>query len=471
MAQMRSSGVDTDSIIANAEAQLAVMGRPRTHLRSVANGMESDYVRTIVISLAFCVCVLLVTLPQVHFGGFTETVKTSDDIPKGPPFGYGCDKHGRGVRSPWPLTSERHIRSTWIAKSEMETPMQYVHMAMLDILPNGTLVSAFQASTGLEGAGDQHIRLAFAKDVGGLQWGGSFALPFPRNAAQWSPVLHVDAKGRIWIFYTEGTVCKYSHRDPELWNPGGDIKVAMWTPRNGGTWKSPRVIYPQTADRGLPKVLANKLVVLATGEWVLPFWSEKHSSGTCDFAEDAEGSAGILISKDQGWSWERRGYISSAQTWLIEGSVVQTNDKNLMMYFRSLKGVIYQAISSNLGHSWSLPEATTLANPDSKVHILKLGDGMVALAYNNHPKLPPPFRRTRTNLDISVTRNQGKSWTRMARLEDAEQAGLRNHYPTMMQVGCTLFVAYSRFFHEEYMYEAKNTTMDLGIRLLALDLR
>lgn len=71
--------------------------------------------------------------------------------------------------------------------------------------------------------------------------------------------------------------------------------MAMWTPRNGGTWKSPRVIYPQTADRGLPKVLANKLVVLATGEWVLPFWSEKHSSGTCDFAEDAEGSAGILV--------------------------------------------------------------------------------------------------------------------------------------------------------------------------------
>lgn len=41
-------------------------------------------------------------------------------------------------------------------------------------------LSALQASTGLEGAGDQHIRLAFAKDVGGLQWGGSFALPFPR---------------------------------------------------------------------------------------------------------------------------------------------------------------------------------------------------------------------------------------------------------------------------------------------------
>jgi len=31
---------------------------------------------------------------------------------------------------------------------------------------------------------------------------------------------------------------------------------------------------PYHEDRFIPKMLANKLVVLSTGEWVLPFWRE-----------------------------------------------------------------------------------------------------------------------------------------------------------------------------------------------------
>ena len=45
----------------------------------------------------------------------------------------------------------------------------------------------------------------------------------------------------------------------------------------------------------------------------------------CDVEEcvsDPDVSPGALqVSANQGWSWERRGYISSAQTWLIENSV------------------------------------------------------------------------------------------------------------------------------------------------------
>eukprot|EP00959_Pyramimonas_sp_CCMP1952_P007904 165539-Pyramimonas_sp.AAC.1 len=42
-----------------------------------------------------------------------------------------------------------------------------------------------------------------------------------------------------------------------------------------GTWTAPRVLMPMSADNDVPKVVANKLIVLSTGEWILPFWRQK----------------------------------------------------------------------------------------------------------------------------------------------------------------------------------------------------
>ena len=63
----------------------------------------------------------------------------------------------------------------------------------------------------------------------------------------------------------------------------------------------------------------------------------------------------------------------------------------------------------------------------------------------------------------------------MVRVEDEQDAGLRFHYPTMMQVGCTLYVTYTKFYHEEFAMKARagNASMsaEFGVKLVALDLR
>jgi hypothetical protein len=65
-------------------------------------------------------------------------------------------------------------------------------------------------------------------------------------------------------------------------------------------------------------VLANKLVVLSTGAWLLPFWRELPAmSDNCD-ADKADGSAGVLLSTDQGVSWHAHGAIYDSRTFLIE---------------------------------------------------------------------------------------------------------------------------------------------------------
>ena len=53
------------------------------------------------------------------------------------------------------------------------------------------------------------------------------------------------------------------------------MQVSVWG-EGGDKWSQPRTIFSQEAEGGTPKVLANKMIVLSTGEWVLPFWREYH---------------------------------------------------------------------------------------------------------------------------------------------------------------------------------------------------
>jgi len=250
--------------------------------------------------------------------------------------------------------------------------------------------------------------------------------------------------------------------------PGGDIKLTSLVEGNAGGWRPPRTIYAQAADGGVPKVTANKLIVLSTHEWVLPIWSELHATGNCDFQEGATGAASVLVSTNDGASWENRGHITSEATWLIENTVVELKNGQLKMFFRTLKNYIYEATSKDKGYSWSEPLPTKLLNPDSKPHAMRLSDGSLAMAYNNHAKLKRA-KKCRTNLDVAVSTDEGRSWTQIVRLEAVEEPGLRAHYPTLLQVDCTLYVAYSKFYHEEYMQAGTQT--DIGLHIAALDMR
>ena len=59
--------------------------------------------------------------------------------------------------------------------------------------------------------------------------------------------------------------------------PTGSLKMTYTEdplPNATTVWAAPKTIYSIDEDRFIPKMLANKLVVLSTGEWVLPFWRE-----------------------------------------------------------------------------------------------------------------------------------------------------------------------------------------------------
>ena len=80
------------------------------------------------------------------------------------------------------------------------------------------------------------------------------------------------------------------------------------------------------------QVLANKMIVLSNGDWVLPYWREK---GLCNTG--AKAYAGVLISESEGSAWQSYGAISHPNTALRENSVVDVNGR-LLMYFRYTAG-------------------------------------------------------------------------------------------------------------------------------------
>jgi hypothetical protein len=88
----------------------------------------------------------------------------------------------------------------------------------------------------------------------------------------------------------------------------------------GGAWSEPRTLLSQEMPLGgVPKVVANKLVVLSSGAWLLPFWMQK-SIRVCETKKEAN-TAGVLRSIDAGATWQAHGQIrlDYPTHWIIEG--------------------------------------------------------------------------------------------------------------------------------------------------------
>ena len=146
------------------------------------------------------------------------------------------------------------------------------------------------------------------------------------------------------------------------------------------------MILPYDAEGGIPKVVANKLAVLASGAWILPFWREpgktcpKLRSEVKDPKDIVRGSAGVLISGDQGLTWRVRGNLTSPGTWLIENTVVELGSRELLQHFRTRKGVAYSSVSRDGGETWSSPQRTSIPNPNSKMHTIRVSNAHPPLA-------------------------------------------------------------------------------------------
>ena len=407
-----------------------------------------------------------------------------------------------GVRGP---RLKRPTHKAWISPIANNT-LKYKHMATIARLgsvdsPNARFVVAWQGAEDNEGSLTQRIYHAFSKSSTGEKWGPEFKIPAIENGnAQWSPVLHVDEdNNEIFLFYSESRECIRTapqegefnpsgiQKDRQL--PGGDIMMTSlkvptfenyeWL--KSVRWAPPKTIFRQ-GDVGkgvgpIPKVIANPMIVLRSGVWLLPYWREPHDAAPCSNLLLTKGNAGVLRSRDNGKTWKAYGKLDHPRTWLIENTLSERDDGSVLMLFRTKIGVLYASASYDEGITWTPPESTAIPNPDSKIVLTRLHSGALAMVLNAHAKLKGQKRHARTFLDVAVSGDGGATWRRIARLEDESQSPLvRSHYPTAIEAfregGTRLLIIYSKFyFGLGGLDQAIQEKRPMGIRLQSISLK
>ncbi|CAL6323778.1 unnamed protein product [Bathycoccus prasinos] len=407
-----------------------------------------------------------------------------------------------GVRGP---RLKRPTHKAWISPIANNT-LKYKHMATIARLgsvdsPNARFVVAWQGAEDNEGSLTQRIYHAFSKSSTGEKWGPEFKIPAIENGnAQWSPVLHVDEdNNEIFLFYSESRECirmapqegdfnpSGVQNDRQL--PGGDIMMTSlkvptfenyeWL--KSVRWAPPKKIFRQ-GDVGkgvgpIPKVIANPMIVLRSGVWLLPYWREPHDAPPCSNLLLTKGNAGVLRSRDNGKTWKAYGKLDHPRTWLIENTLSERDDGSVLMLFRTKIGVLYASASYDEGITWTPPESTAIPNPDSKIVLTRLHSGALAMVLNAHGKLRGQKRHARTFLDVAVSGDGGATWRRIARLEEESQSPLvRSHYPTAIEAfregGTRLLITYSKFyFGLGGLDQAIQEQRPMGIRLQSISLK
>ena len=407
-----------------------------------------------------------------------------------------------GVRGP---RLKRPTHKAWISPIANNT-LKYKHMATIARLgsvdsPNARFVVAWQGAEDNEGSLTQRIYHAFSKSSTGEKWGPEFKIPAIENGnAQWSPVLHVDEdNNEIFLFYSESRECirmapqegdfnpSGVQNDRQL--PGGDIMMTSlkvptfenyeWL--KSVRWAPPKKIFRQ-GDVGkgvgpIPKVIANPMIVLRSGVWLLPYWREPHDAPPCSNLLLTKGNAGVLRSRDNGKTWKAYGKLDHPRTWLIENTLSERDDGSVLMLFRTKIGVLYASASYDEGITWTPPESTAIPNPDSKIVLTRLHSGALAMVLNAHGKLKGQKRHARTFLDVAVSGDAGATWRRIARLEEESQSPLvRSHYPTAIEAfregGTRLLITYSKFyFGLGGLDQAIQEQRPMGIRLQSISLK
>ena len=255
------------------------------------------------------------------------------------------------------------------------------------------------------------------------------------------------------------------------WKPGGDIYVEELVSEMRWSGSPTLVLAESTPGGNVPKVIANPPAVTKTGNWVLPYWREvprgMNLSPACMTHQSKEEFAGVVTTNNNGRSWHTYGQLKvtggklpmrqkDKPDWLIEASIVplyEPRSNELLQLFRSSRDVAYASASLDGGKTWSEPQSTPLANPNSKLNAIRIPHtGHLVIAYNNHG-----FREgKRSNLVVAVSRDEGKSWTELAKLETQFVHELYYHYPSLAYAKGKLFVVYAVF--------------GKGIRLASLDL-
>lgn len=240
--------------------------------------------------------------------------------------------------------------------------------------------------------------------------------------------LWTDPSGRLWLFFDQSMT--YFDGRAGLWytvceNPDDDEPA----------WSEPVRIWHGCA--------LNKPIVLEDGTWVLglSLWDRgkiKSDVFKGAFPElDSLRMANVLVSTDEGKTWERRGGVRFHQPQFDETQIVERENGTLWMTARTRHDGIWQSVSHDQGRSWSAPEKY-MPHISSRHLIRRLQSGRLLLI--KHGDLDEKTR-FRSKLTAYLSEDDGKTW--LGGLMIDERRGVS--YPDGFQTpDGTIYISYDR---------------------------
>jgi predicted neuraminidase len=329
-----------------------------------------------------------------------------------------------------------------VGKKEAKLPTLCVqnHSSNLIPLKNGDILCVWFSGT-QEGIADISIYLS-RLNVGEDEWSVPVKVSEDPTKSEQNPVLFPAPDGRLWLMWTAQ---KTGNQDT------AEVRYRI-SEDDGYTWGPIRVLFDAPGT-----FIRQPIVILDNGDWLIPVFYCKTSSGR-KWVGDDDYSA-VKISADQGKTWSE--YVVPNSTGCVHMNVEKRSDGSLFAMFRSRwADWIYVSQSGDNGRTWSEPFPTTLPNNNSSIQFTKLKNGHLALVFNNrnadadterraslyddikddeavqthadagqsHPGKRITFWGTpRAPLTIAVSEDEGQTWPYMRDLETGDGYCLTNN--------------------------------------------
>ena len=284
--------------------------------------------------------------------------------------------------------------------------------------------------------GPKAFMLAATSDDDGETWSKprlvidsqSPQLPVPRSVIVGN--LWTDPRGRLWFFFDQ----TMSHFDGRagLWfaiceNPDDDAPV----------WSEPKRLWHG--------VCLNKPTITSKGEWLLPAYllQKEHTRGIGPFRDvfpelDEFRGVNLLVSSDQGATWERRACIKFPNPDWHEPMIVERKDGALWMLVRTRTGIT-ETVSKDDGRTWSEPAIPpVIRHPNARFHFRRLASGRILLVKHGDQI---DSHNGRVMLSAWLSEDEGASWKGGLVLDEREGVS----YPDGFQApDGTIYISYDR---------------------------
>lgn len=254
----------------------------------------------------------------------------------------------------------------------------------------------------------------------------SHSTNLPRDRSILVGNLWTDPLGRLWLFFDQSM-------DMFDGRAGVWATICENSDANEPVWSTPRRIWHG--------VMLNKPTVLASGEWLLPVSLDQRGGfgpfHGC-FAElDPLRGANVLVSTDEGQTWERRGMATFPNPDWHEHMFVERQDGSLWMLARTRTGIM-ECTSMDGGRNWSEPELSVIQHPVARFFLRRLASGRLLLIKHG---LAIDQHEGRSQLTAWLSDDDGETWQGGLMLD--ERRGIS--YPDGFQSpDGSIFISYDR---------------------------